>query len=138
MLCFLLNISIHTLFKSRFYFDDYRMATLYRFPVIPKAGWEHFQLRVAVHVISGVKTDSLDNHTNALIFDDLFYRRAGNDRGTRLCGKMYDHNDRRLRGKCRTMTAAWPNGELTIPFGQTLLTSSRPEFKVGNFEMPDG
>lgn len=138
MLCFLLNFTIHSLFKIGLYFEDYKRDTLYRFLTIAKARWEALQLKVAGSVIRDIEADSTPNHKNVLIFDDSLYGRAGNGRGTQYCGKVFDHNDRKMRIGYRMMTSVWSNGETTIPVAQTLLTSSDPNLQVGNFEMPDG
>lgn len=138
MLCFLLNFTIHGLFKIGLYFENYKRDTLYRFLTIAKARWEALQLKVAGSVIRDIEADSTPNHKNVLIFDDSLYRRAGYGRGTQYCGKVFDHNDRKMRIGYRMMTAVWSNGETTIPVAQTLLTSSDPNLQVGNFEMPDG
>lgn len=70
MLCFLLNFTIHSLFKIGLYFEDYKRDTLYRFLTIAKARWEALQLKVAGSVIRDIEADSTPNHKNVLIFDD--------------------------------------------------------------------
>jgi len=138
MLCFLLSFSIFRLFKSHMFFEGYKKDTLYRFLEIEGARWEHLQLVVASHVIADIESDTTDAHTNVLIFDDTLYKRAGSGRGTQFCGKVYDHNDHKMRTGYRMMTGAWSNGEVTIPFSQTLLTSCDPKYQMGDFTMRDG
>lgn len=138
MLAFLLNFSIFHLMKEGMFFEEYKKDTLYRFLELQHANWEKLQLYVAASVIHDVEADSTSNHTNVLIFDDSMYERAGNGRRTQLCGRVFDHNDHKLRIGYRMMTGAWSNGELTIPFAQTLLTSTAAKNQVGIFDLRDG
>ena len=135
---FLMNFSIFRLFKEGLYFEDYKKDTLYRFLELEKANWEKLELLVAASVIADVEKDTSDDHVNVLIFDDSLYRRAGNGRKTQLCGRVYDHNDHKMRVGYRMMTGVWSNGELTIPFAQTLLTSTETKNQLGIFELRDG
>ena len=64
------------------------------------------------------------------IFDDSLYARTGG-KGTDLCGKVFDHNDHRMRLGYRMMTGGWTNGEAFIPFSQTLLTTRNETLMVG-------
>ena len=64
------------------------------------------------------------------IFDDSLYARTGG-KGTDLCGKVFDHNDHRMRLGYRMMTGGWTNGEAFIIFSQTLLTTQDEKLMVG-------
>ncbi len=96
--------------------------TFYRFDLLEKANYERLQLEMAANLIHDMESQTDGRHKCALIFDDSLYARTGG-KGTELCGRVYDHNDHKLRLGYRMMTGGWTNGEAFIPFSQTLLTT---------------
>ena len=87
-------------------------------------------METACSVISDIESQTDKKHKCALIFDDSLYARTGG-KGTDLCARVYDHNDRRMRLGYRMMTGGWTNGEVFIPFSQTLLTTRDKKLMVG-------
>lgn len=122
--------SPYRMFETGNYFRNYKKDTFYRFDQIKKANWERLQLETANNVISDIESQTDSNHKCALIFDDSLYARTGG-KGTDLCGKVYDHNDHKMRLGYRMMTGGWTNGETFIPFSQTLLTTRDDKLMVG-------
>lgn len=101
-----------------------------------KANWERLQLETASNVIGDIESQTDKKHKCALIFDDSLYARTGG-KGTDLCGKVFDHNDHKMRLGYRMMTGGWTNGESFIPFSQTLLTTRDEKLMVSPDETPD-
>lgn len=95
-----------------------------------KANWERLQLETARNVIDDIESQTDRKHKCALIFDDSLYARTGG-KGTDLCGRVFDHNDHRMRLGYRMMTGGWTNGEAFIPSSQTLLTTRDEKLMVG-------
>ena len=85
------------------FFRDYKKDTFYRFDLMPRANWERLQLEAAGNVIRDMESQTDKNHTCALIFDDSLYARTGG-KGTDLCGRVFDHNDHKMRTGYRMMT----------------------------------
>ena len=129
LVCFA-SASAYLMFKTDTFFRDYKKDTFYRFDLLPKANWERLQLETAHNVIMDIEEQTTGNHINTLIFDDSLYARTGG-KGTELCAKVYDHNDRKTRTGYRMMTGGWSNGDIFIPFAQTLLTTRDEALKVG-------
>lgn len=122
--------SPYRMFKTGSFFRDYKKDTFYRFDLMEKANWERLQLETACNVIGDIESQTDKKHKCALIFDDSLYARTGG-KGTDLCGKVFDHNDHRMRLGYRMMTGGWTNGEAFIPFSQTLLTTRDEKLMVG-------
>lgn len=122
--------SPYRMFETGNFFRDYKKDTFYRFDLLEKANWERLQLETASNVISDIESQTDKKHKCALIFDDSLYARTGG-KGTDLCGRVYDHNDHKLRLGYRMMTGGWTNGEAFIPFSQTLLTTRDEKLMVG-------
>lgn len=122
--------SPYRMFETGNFFRDYKKDTFYRFDLMPKANWERLQLETASNVIRGIESQTAKNHKCALIFDDSLYARTGG-KGTDLCGKVFDHNDHKMRTGYRMMTGGWTNGEIFLPFSQTLLTTRDDSLMVG-------
>lgn len=135
MLCFA-NASAYMMFKTDSFYSDYRKDTFYRFDLIKGANWERLQLETARNVILDIESRTTDNHVNVLTFDDSLYSRT-RGKGTDLCGKVYDHNDHKLRLGYRMMTGGWSNGDVFIPFAQALLTTRDEKLMVGPDEKVD-
>ena len=125
------------MFKTNTFFRDYKKDTYYRFDRMPKANWERLQLETAANVIHDIESKTTANHVNALIFDDTLYeRRRG--KGTDLCARVFDHSDHTHHFGYRMMTGGWTNGEVFVPFSQTLLTTRDESLMVGPDEQIDG
>lgn len=122
--------SPYRMFKTGNFFRNYKKDTFYRFDLLEKANWERLQLETAGNVISDIESQTDKKHKCALIFDDSLYARTGG-KGTDLCGRVFDHNDRKMRLGYRMMTGGWTNGEVFIPFSQTLLTTRDEKLMVG-------
>lgn len=122
--------SPYRLFETGNFFRTYKKDTFYRFDLMPKANWERLQLETAGNVIYDIESQTDKKHTCALIFDDSLYARTGG-KGTDLCGKVFDHNDHKMRTGYRMMTGGWTNGEVFLPFSQTLLTTRDDNLMVG-------
>ena len=135
MLCFA-NTSAYMMFKTNTFYGDYKKDTFYRFDLIEGANWEHLQLETAKNVILDIESRTTDNHVNVLTFDDSLYSRT-RGKGTDLCGKVYDHNDHKLRLGYRMMTGGWSNGDAFIPFSQALLTTRDEKLMIGPDEKVD-
>ena len=129
LLCFSLT-SAYRMFKTDSFYRDYKKDTFYRFDLLPKANWERLQLETAKNVIFDIESQTSDNHINVIIFDDSLYARTGG-KGTELCARVFDHNDRKLRLGYRMMTGGWSNGDTFIPFAQSLLTTRDEKLMVG-------
>ena len=129
LVCFT-SASAYLMFKTDTFFRDYKKDTFYRFDLLPKANWERLQLETAKNVILDVEEQTTSDHLNVLIFDDSLYSRTGG-KGTELCSKVYDHNDHKMRTGYRMMTGGWSNGEVFIPFSQSLLTTRDEALMVG-------
>ena len=125
-----LAASPYRMFKTGSFFRDYKKDTFYRFDLMPRANWERLQLETARNVIADIESQTDKKHKCALVFDDSLYARTGG-KGTDLCGKVFDHNDHRMRTGYRMMTGGWTNGEAFIPFSQTLLTTRDDKLMVG-------
>ena len=135
MLCFA-SASAYMMFKTGTFYGDYKKDTFYRFDLIEGANWERLQLETARNVILDIESRTTDNHLNVLTFDDSLYSRT-RGKGTDLCGKVYDHNDHKLRLGYRMMTGGWSNGDAFIPFAQALLTTRDDKLMVGPDEKVD-
>lgn len=135
LVCFS-SASAYLMFKTDTFFRDYKKDTFYRFDKLPKANWERLQLETARNVIADIEANTSDKHTNVLIFDDSLYSRTGG-KGTDLCARVYDHNDRKTRLGFRMMTGGWANGETFIPFMQALLSTRDTAKMVGPDEPVD-
>ena len=129
LLCFFV-FSAYYMFTNDKFFRNYQKDTFYRFDLLPKANWERLQTETARNVIRDVESETSQNHYRCLIFDDSLYKRTGG-KGTELCSKVFDHNDRKTRHGFRMMTGGWTNGEIFIPFSQALLTTNNPAMMVG-------
>ena len=128
-LCFYPS-SAYRMFANGDFYGNYKKDTFYRFDLLPKANWERLQFETAGNVIADIESETDDHHVNALVFDDsLYQRRRG--KGTELCAKVYDHIDHKLRLGYRMMTGGWTNGEVFIPFSQSLLTTQDKNLMVG-------
>ncbi len=95
--------SPYRMFETGNFFRDYKKDTFYRFDLMPKANWERLQQETAAGVIRDLESQTDKKHKCALIFDDSLYARTGG-KGTDLCGKVFDHNDHRMRIGYRMMT----------------------------------
>ena len=122
--------SPYRMFETGNFFRDYKKDTFYRFDLLKKTNWERLQLGTAGNVIRDIESQTDSNHKCALVFDDSLYARTGG-KGTDLCGKVYDHSDHKMRLGYRMMTGGWTNGEVFIPFSQTLLTTRDEKLMVG-------
>lgn len=122
--------SPYRMFETGNFFRDYKKDTFYRFDKLPNANWERLQLETACNVIKDIESQTDKTHKCALIFDDSLYARTGG-KGTELCGKVFDHNDRKMRTGYRMMTGGWTNGESFLPFSQTLLTTRDAGLMIG-------
>lgn len=122
--------SPYRMFESGNFFRDYKKDTFYRFDLMPEANWERLQLETAANVIHDLESQTDKKHKCALIFDDSLYARTGG-KGTELCGRVFDHNDHKMRTGHRMMTGGWTNGDTFIPFSQTLLTTRDDRLMVG-------
>lgn len=129
VLCFH-DSSAYRMFSTGTYYGDYKKDTFYRFDTMPNANWELLQQKTAANVINDIEKRTTDNHLRALVFDDSLYSRT-RGKGTELCGKVYDHNDHKLRIGYRMMTCLWTNGESHIPVSQALLTTRDESLMVG-------
>ena len=136
LLCFASG-SAYRMFKNDTFYGDYGKDTFYRFDQIPTANWERLEATTALNVIQDIEARTTANHTNVLIFDDSLSRRYGG-KGTELCGKVYDHNDHKMRSGYRMMTGGWSNGETFIPFAQSMLTTRDSDLMIGPDEHVDG
>lgn len=124
------SASPYRMFETGNFFRDYKKDTFYRFDLMPRANWERLQLETAANVVRDMESQTDKKHKCALIFDDSLYARTGG-KGTDLCGKVFDHNDHKMRTGYRMMTGGWTNGEAFIPFSQTLLTTRDSRLMVG-------
>lgn len=70
---------------------------------MPKSNWDWLQQETAASVVRDLESQTDKKHKCALIFDDFLYART-DGKGTDLCGKVFDHNDRRMRTEYRMMT----------------------------------
>ena len=129
--------SPYRMFETGNFFRNYKKDTFYRFDLMPKANWERLQLETATNLIRDLESQTDKKHKCALIFDDSLYARTGG-KGTDLCGKVFDHNDHKMRIGYRMMTGGWTNGGLFIPFSQTLLTTRDDKLMVGPDAPVDG
>ena len=136
LVCFA-SASAYLMFKTDTFFRDYKKDTFYRFDLLPKANWERLQLETARNVIADIESQTEKGHINALAFDDSLYMRTGG-KGTELCAKVYDHNDNKMRTGFRMMTGGWTNGEVFVPFAQSLLTTRDENLMVGKDNPVDG
>ena len=127
----------YRMFQTDTFYGDYKKDTYYRFGLLPHANWERLQIEVSHSVITDIENATDSNHANALIFDDSLYQRM-RGKGTQLCSKVFDHNDRKTRLGFRMMTGGWTNGNVYIPFAQSLLTSRDDKLMVGPDEKYDG
>lgn len=109
-----LSESFYQMIKSGTSFINYGKDTFYRFDRIRGANWERLQLETGRNVISDLESRTTDAHHRALIIDDSLYNRTGG-KGTDFVGKVFDHNDRKLRIGYRMMTLGWTNSELLSP-----------------------
>lgn len=125
-----MDISPYRMFKEGKFFRDYEKDTFYRFDSMEKANWERLQLETAKNVINDIVSQTCAGHKNALIFDDSLYARTGG-KGTELCGSVFDHNDHKMRRGYRMMVGGWTNGDVFIPYAQTLLTTRDKELMIG-------
>ena len=129
LVCFM-PASACLMFKTDSFFRDYKKDTFYRFDRLPRANWERLQLETAKNVIADIESQTTHKHINALVFDDSLYSRNGG-KGTELCARVFDHNDRKTRTGYRMMTGGWTNGETFVPFSQSLLSTRDDEKMVG-------
>lgn len=129
LLCFYPG-SAYRMFSTDTFYSDYKKDTFYRFDKMPKANWEKLQLNTAANVIKDVVSRVSENCAKALVFDDSLYART-RGKGTELCGKVFDHNDHKMRLGFRMMTSLWTNSETSIPVEQCLLTTRKEELMVG-------
>ena len=134
--CFHTARSPYIMFKTGTFFSDYKKDTFYRFDLNKKANWERLQLETARNVILDIESRTDKNHVNTLIFDDSLYQRTGG-KGTDLCARVFDHNDNKMRIGFRMMTGGWSNGEIYIPFQQSLLTTRKKDLMIGRDEPVD-
>ena len=88
--------SPYRMFQDGSFFRSYKKDTFYRFDLMPKANWERLQLETAGNVIRDMESQTDKKHKCALIFDDSLYARTGG-KGTELCGRVFDHNDHKMR-----------------------------------------
>ena len=95
--------SAYRMFKTNTFYGDYKKDTFYRFDQMPSANWERLQLETARNVIFDIESRTKDDHLNVLVFDDSLYART-RGKGTDLCAKVFDHNDRKTRLGYRMMT----------------------------------
>ena len=86
----------YRMFQTDTFYGDYKKDTYYRFGLLPHANWERLQIEVSHSVITDIENATDSNHANALIFDDSLYQRM-RGKGTQLCSKVFDHNDRKTR-----------------------------------------
>lgn len=135
LLCFATG-SAYRMFQTQTFYGDYSKDTFYRFDQLPTANWEQLEATTARNVIQSIESQTKAGHANVLIFDDSLYNRAGGKK-TELCGKVYDHNDHKLRLGYRMMTGGWSNGEVFIPFTQCMLTTRDSDLMVGPDEHVD-
>lgn len=126
----------YRMFETGTFYGNYQKDTFYRFDRLPHANWEKLQLEVAHSVIMEIENATDNNHANALVFDDTLYQRT-RGKGTQLCSKVFDHNDRKTRLGYRMMTGGWTNGDVYIPFAQSLLASRDSKLMVGSDEKYD-
>ena len=96
--------SPYRMFETGNFFRNYKKDTFYRFDLMPKANWERLQLETAGNVIRDIESQTAKNHKCALIFDDSLYARTGG-KGTDLCGKVFDHNEYKMRSDGSTIPA---------------------------------
>ncbi len=136
LLCFY-TASAYMMFRTGTFFGSYKKDTFYRFDLLPKANWEMLQIETASNVITDILFQTKKGCKTALVFDDSLYRRTGG-KGTELCAKVFDHNDRKQRNGYRMMTGGWTNGEVFIPFAQVLLTTRNESLMVGKDDPVDG
>lgn len=129
ILCFFMG-SAFRMFKTGTFYGNYQKDTFYRFDLLPHANWERLQLETARNVILDIEQQTDDSHCSALIFDDSLYQRF-RGKGTQLCAKVFDHNDRKMRLGFRMMTGGWSNGDVYIPFAQSLLSTRDVDLMVG-------
>ena len=129
ILCFFMG-SAFRMFKTGTFYGNYQKDTFYRFDLLPHANWERLQLETARNVILDIEQQTDDSHCSALIFDDSLYQRF-RGKGTQLCAKAFDHNDRKMRLGFRMMTGGWSNGDVYIPFAQSLLSTRDVDLMVG-------
>ena len=129
VLCFFMS-SAFRMFKTGTFYGNYQKDTFYRFDLLPHANWERLQLETARNVIRDIEQQTDDTHARVLIFDDSLYQRF-RGKGTQLCAKVFDHNDRKTRLGYRMMTGGWSNGDVYIPFAQSLLSTRDKELMTG-------
>ena len=135
LLCFFAG-SAFRMFQSGTFFGNYQKDTFYRFDANPKANWERLQIETARNVIMDIENQTDDKHARVLIFYDSLYQRF-RGKGTQLCAKVFDHNDMKTRIGYRMMTGGWSNGDVYIPFAQSLLSSRDENLIVGPDEKVD-
>lgn len=129
LLCFS-SASAYQMFKTDTFYGDYKKDTFYRFDRMPSANWERLQIETARNLILDIESQTDDKHKCALLFDDSMYQRR-RGKGTELCGLVHDHVDHKNRIGFRMMTGTWTNGEVNIPFAQTLLTTRNKDLMIG-------
>ena len=129
LLCFS-SYSAYQMFKTDTFYGDYKKDTFYRFDRMPRANWERLQIETARNLILDIESQTDDKHKCALLFDDSMYQRC-RGKGTELCGLVHDHVDHKNRIGFRMMTGTWTNGEVNIPFAQTLLTTRNRDLMIG-------
>ena len=122
--------SAHRMFKAGTFFKNYKKDTFYRFDRMSSANWERLQLETARNVILDIENRTKKDHVNVLIFDDSLYMRTSG-KGTELCARVFDHNDRKTRLGFRMMTGVWSNSETTVPFAQALLSTRDEKQMIG-------
>lgn len=135
VLCFFVGTAFR-MFDTGTFYGSYKKDTFYRFDKLPGANWERLQLETARNVILDIESSTDSSHVRALVFDDSLYRRF-RGKGTQLCANVYDHVDHKMRLGYRMMTGGWTNGEVFIPFQQSLLTSRDEDLIVGPNEKYD-
>ena len=135
ILCFFMG-SAFRMFKTDTFFGNYKKDTFYRFDLNPSANWEKLQGETARNVILDIESQTDDKHARVLIFDDSLYQRF-RGKSTQLCSRVFDHNDMKTRLGYRMMTGGWSNGDVYIPFAQSLLTTSDKDLMVGPDEKFD-
>ena len=128
--------SPYRMFKTNTFFRDYKQDTFYRFDRMPGANWERLQLETARNVIVDIEEHTAKDHINALTFDDSLYART-RGKGTELVARVFDHNDRKTRMGYRMMTGGWTNGDVFVPFAQSLLSTRDEHQMVGPDEKID-
>ena len=128
--------SFYQMTKAGTFFNNYAKDTFYRFDRMHGANWERLLLETGSNVIADLENRTTNTHPRVLIIDDSLYNRTGG-KGTEFVGKVYDHNDRKLRIGYRMMTLGWSNGDLFIPLRQALLTTRDENLRVGRFGTPD-